>query len=200
MNKELALEELKKEIINAKLLLHQTATNVVMGRGNINANILIIGEAPGEQEDLCGKSFVGKAGKLLDKELLKIGLKENNIYIANILKYRPPKNRNPSTEEMVQHTPYLIKQIEIMKPSIIITLGNFSTKFLKSEFIIEKMNKIESISEIHGIPESNKEYNYIIFPMYHPAATMYNPKIKKDFENDFEKLKQFLIKMGYNYN
>ncbi len=174
--------------------LHKTRNNVVFGKGNKNAEILFIGEAPGEKEDLGGLPFLGRAGKQLDKFLNKINLSIDDVYIANILKCRPPKNRNPKIEEIKKCTPYLIEQINIINPKIIVTMGNYSSKFLLASLKIENMKNIAGISELHGIAHiieiGNKQYT--IIPIYHPAAMMYNPKIKNDFENDFRNIAKIL--------
>ncbi|MCC7574160.1 uracil-DNA glycosylase [Candidatus Woesearchaeota archaeon] len=180
------IEQEIKENLNCPL--KKTATNLVFGKGNPDAKILFIGEAPGEKEDQQGIPFVGSAGKKLDELLKKIDLTMEDVYIANILKYRPPKNRNPTTEEIKNHTPYLIKQIKIINPQIICTLGNYATKFVLAGFTTNGMNKIQGITKLHG--ETQKINELIIMPMYHPAATLYNPDLKETLEKDFEKLKQ----------
>ncbi len=175
--KKKKLDCLKKEILNnLNDELSKSATNLVFGKGSCDAKIFFIGEAPGEKEDLEGIPFVGRAGNELNKQLEKIGLKLENCYIANILKYRPPKNRNPSVEEIKNHTPYLVKQIEIIKPKIIVTLGNYSTKFILADFDPKKMNKIEGISILRGKPIEMKfnNLNFILVPIYHPAAIFYS--------------------------
>jgi DNA polymerase len=182
-----ALVALKNEVEQAHLPLSEEATHVVFGKGNPHAKILFIGEAPGEKEDLEGIPFVGRAGKELDKALSGIGLSLDDVYVANILKYRPPKNRDPNKDEMLAHTPYLIKQIEIIRPTIIATLGNYATKFVLNGFSPKGMQKVPGISTIHG-KEHEKEINgnnYLVIPIYHPAAMMYNPKVRVSFEEDF---------------
>jgi len=185
------LEELKKieeDILNnLECPLKNQALNLVFGKGNVNADILFIGEAPGAKEDEQGIPFVGRAGKDLDKFLRQIELSLDDVYIANILKYRPPKNRDPTKQEIINHTPYLIEQIKIIKPKIIATLGNFSTKFVLAGFNQENMKKIDGISELHG-KEFKVELNGIKFrviPIYHPSAMVYRPRLREEFENDF---------------
>src|SRR3989344_2923175 len=138
VDKSSLLEKLSKEVAQADLPLKETATTLVFGKGNPNTSILFIGEAPGKNEDLQGLPFVGAAGKLLDTMLKTIGLTIDDIYIANILKYRPPNNREPSKEEIIAHTPYLIEQIKIIQPKIIVTLGNYATKFVLSGCSVDK--------------------------------------------------------------
>ncbi len=204
-NKQAELEEVKQKILKElKCPLKDAATNIVFGKGNPDAKILFIGEAPGEKEDLQGLPFVGRAGKQLDNLLHKISLTINDVYIANILKYRPPKNRDPKIEEIQNHTPYLIEQIKIINPKIIATLGNFSSKFIlalnaydeskqtQDEFFKEhlkkEMKKIPGVSEIHG-KEYTVKFNsteFKVIPIFHPAAMMYRPTIREHFENDFK--------------
>jgi DNA polymerase len=174
--------------------LRKEAKNLVFGKGNPDAPILFIGEAPGEKEDLQGIPFVGAAGRELDKLLRSISLTLDEAYIANILKYRPPNNRNPTMEEIRAHTPYLIEQIKIIKPRIICTLGNFSTKFVLASFDPDKMAKIGGITALHGKPTEMiiQGLSFTVFPLYHPAAMLYNPNLRKDLEADFLAIGAFL--------
>jgi uracil-DNA glycosylase len=195
MDNKSLLDELKsKTAEELKCPLKDNARNLVFGKGNPNAEILFIGEAPGEQEDLQGIPFVGAAGKQLDKLLNLIGLSLDDVYIANILKYRPPENRNPSVDEIKNHTPFLIEQIKIIKPKIICTLGNFSTKFVLARFNVDGMKKIEGISSLHGKPVKLEVdgLSFTVFPLYHPAAILYKPGLRKDLEDDFLKMKDVL--------
>jgi uracil-DNA glycosylase family 4 len=180
--------------------LKDEANNLVFGKGNINADILFIGEAPGKNEDLQGLPFVGAAGKQLDRLLNNIGLGIDDVYIANILKYRPPNNRDPNAEEIKRHTPYLVRQIDAIKPKVIVTLGNFSSKFVLAGFQQAGMNKIEGITKLHGtVKEVNKENKlYKVMPMYHPAAMLYNPNLREVLDKDFRKLGEYLGIKGSN--
>lgn len=176
--------------------LSKTRTNVVFGKGNSNADILFIGEAPGENEDLQGIPFVGRAGKNLDKLLNIINLNIEDVYIANILKCRPPKNRDPSQEEIKLCTPYLIEQIKLIKPKVIATLGNYSTKFVLSKFNPDDMKSIPGIAALHGKPV-DLDVEGVIFkvvPIYHPAAMLYRPQLKEDFEKDFSVMAKIIGK------
>ncbi len=192
MLKQQALEKLKQETEEANLPLKQTATNLVFGKGNPDAQILFIGEAPGKFEDEQGIPFVGKAGKLLDEFLHTINLTLNDIYIANIIKFRPPNNRNPNPEEIKAHTPYLVQQIEIIKPKIIITLGNYATRFILSNCNPDKMDSIPGITALHGKEKEATINNskYKVMPMYHPAALIYNQRLKPEAVEDFKRLKE----------
>ena len=189
------LKKIEQDILdNLECPLKDAATNLVFGKGNPDAQILFIGEAPGEKEDLQGLPFVGRAGKQLDKLLNQIGLTIDDVYIANILKYRPPKNRDPSNEEIINHTPYLIEQIKAIKPKIIATLGNYSTKFVLSGFKPEQMKEVAGISELHGKPKKMSFNNteFIVVPIYHPAAMMYRPQLRESFEEDFNVMKKII--------
>lgn len=124
--------------------------NIVVGKGNENADILFVGEAPGRKEDEEGFPFVGAAGKNLDKLLEKVGLSLEDVYIANILKCRPPENRDPLPEEIKAHTPWLLKQISDMKPKIVCSLGNYATKFFLAGGVVEDMKKQPGITSLHG--------------------------------------------------
>ncbi|MFW6285649.1 MAG: uracil-DNA glycosylase [Nanoarchaeota archaeon] len=195
MDKNKKLKELKLKIINElECSLKVNSNNIVFGKGNIDAKIMLIGEAPGVQEDLQGIPFCGRSGKELNKLLNHINLNIDDVYITNILKYRPQKNQNPTIEQIKNHTPYLIEQIKIIKPKIIVTLGNYSTKFVLSGFEIEKMIEVDGISKIHGILKNIKFNNseFIVMPIYHPAAMLYKPQLKEDFQNDFEKIKKII--------
>ncbi len=176
--------------------LKDAATNLVFGKGNPNAPILFIGEAPGEKEDLQGIPFVGSAGKQLDKMLQSIGLTLDECYVANILKYRPPNNREPQPDEMARHTPYLVRQIDVITPKVIVTLGNFSTKFVLGGFSVEKMQSVAGVGSIHG--KIHKQMidgrECTIVPLYHPAACLYNPNLRETMMQDFQIIKQFLDK------
>ena len=193
--KKRKLKKLEQEVLkNLDCELKKTAKNLVFGKGNPDAEILLIGEAPGSKEDELGIPFVGKAGKDLNRELEEISLSLEQIYIANILKYHPPKNRDPTEKEIERHTPYLIKQIEIINPKYIITLGNFATKFVLSKFSTKDMGKVEGITKLHGklFRMKTNEKELFIFPMYHPSAMVYNQHLKDDFKKDFKKLSKII--------
>jgi DNA polymerase len=192
---EFLLDVLRNKILKElKCPLKDSARNLVFGKGNSCAKILFIGEAPGEKEDLQGVPFVGAAGKQLDKLLSSLGLSINDVYIANILKYRPPNNRDPTVEEIKRHTPYLVEQIKIIKPRIIATLGNYSTKFVLADFDPDSMKKIEGISFLHGkhIVKKIDGFEFIVVPLYHPAAMLYKPSLRTELESDFLGMKEIL--------
>ncbi|MEA1994490.1 MAG: type-4 uracil-DNA glycosylase [Euryarchaeota archaeon] len=176
-----------EEIKNCKRCeLWKTRTNVVIGAGSLDTDILFIGEAPGYNEDKKGKPFVGKAGKILDELLESVDLAREDVYITNILKCRPPKNRDPKPKEIKACTPYLNNQIEEINPEKICTLGNFATKYILKSFDLTP----ESIGKIHG--KSFKVRNLLgdltILPLYHPAAATYNPNMMPTLLEDFKKV------------
>ena len=189
MEKQGELNEVKARILrDMDCPLKDSATNLVFGKGNPDAKIMFIGEAPGEKEDLQGLPFVGRAGNELDKLLHSIGLGIDDVYIANILKYRPPNNRDPNIDEIRRHTPYLVDQIKIIKPKVICTLGNFSTKFVLAGLDVDGMKRVGGISFLHGKPVNMKidGIDVTIVPLYHPAAMLYKPPLRKILEDDFK--------------
>jgi DNA polymerase len=173
--------------------IFKNCTNIVIGKGNPNASILFVGEAPGKFEDEQGFPFVGKAGKNLDDLLLKVGLTLNDVYVANILKCRPPENRAPLPEEIRLHTPWLIKQIREMKPKVICSLGNYATKFFLAGCSVEGMDDQPGITTLHGkIKDIEVEGLKIrLIPLFHPAAIIYNRnKLTPLWEADMEVVKK----------
>ena len=189
MDKEKELERVASLVADCRRCpLYRTANKSVPGSGSSNAKVFFIGEAPGFYEDQQGIPFCGRAGKLLDFLLELAGLSRGEVFIANMLKHRPPGNRDPSEEEMAACRPFLDRQIEVIAPRVIITLGRFS---------LEKFLPGALISQVHGQPRfvdfAGKEY--IVCPMYHPAASLRSGKIKTLEEEDFIKLGQFLAKL-----
>src|SRR3989338_7954320 len=156
--------------------LFKNCTNIVVGKGNLNADILFVGEAPGKNEDLQGEPFVGLAGKNLDKLLAKVGLSLNDVYIANILKCRPPENREPLPEEIKAHTPWLLEQIKKIKPKVVCSLGNYATKFFLAKGEADLMKNQPGITSIHGNVRNIEMGNikFRLIPLFHPAAIIYN--------------------------
>lgn len=182
-NERDSLPELKNLVLNCKKCeLSEGRTNVVFGEGNPHARVMIIGEAPGKNEDLQGIPFVGSAGKYLDELLGYAGLMRQEVYIANVLKCRPPGNRNPSPSEIELCTPYLREQVRIIKPEILVTLGNFSTRFiLKTEV---------GITHLRGTLQQAGRFR--VFPIFHPAAAIYDQSKKATMEKDFRRLGEIL--------
>lgn len=171
--------------------------NIVFGKGNPKADILFVGEAPGKNEDEQGLPFVGAAGKNLDKLLEKVGLSLDDIYITNILKCRPPMNRDPLPEEVKMHTPYLVKQIKEMKPKAICSLGNHATKFFLACGELDKINSQPGITYVHGkVKEIEFQGMKIkLIPLFHPAAIIYNQHLIGEWEKDMEIVKKEVNKI-----
>ncbi len=182
--------ELEQECLNCKKCeLCQTRNNVVFGVGNKNAEVLFIGEGPGENEDLQGEPFVGRGGKLLDKMLYSVDLsREENIYIANIVKCRPPKNRDPKPEEQTACTPWLRNQYKLMKPKIIVCLGRIaSAKIIKPDIKITKE---------HGM--FFEKSGVLMMPMLHPAAILRDPRKRPEAFRDFQILRDKIKEICVN--
>lgn len=178
-----SLEKLKREMLAChKCPLGKTRTNLVFGAGNPMANLMFVGEAPGRDEDLQGEPFVGRAGQLLTRIIEAIGLKRSDVYIANVLKCRPPRNRNPLPEEIVLCMPYLLKQIEIIQPKVLCALGTFAAQTL--------LNTKAPVSTLRG-----RFHDYKGIPMmvtFHPAYLLRNPNDKAKAWEDMKKVRDFL--------
>ncbi len=180
-------EELKTLLMTARACtrcaeLATTRTSVVFGSGNADAELMFVGEAPGANEDLQGLPFVGAAGKLLEKLLGEIGLSRAEVFIANVLKCRPPGNRDPQPGEIENCRPYLVRQIELIEPRVICTLGNFSTKLLRGQ--------PDGITRVHGRPEVRTigTHSARLYPLFHPAAALYTPSTLETLRADFSRL------------
>lgn len=187
MDKQKALDNLAAEIIKDKICpdLAAQATQLVMGDGNADADIVFIGEAPGKNEDLQGKPFVGAAGKFLDEMLAAAGLRRQDVYITNIVKYRPPNNRDPLPEEKRQFWPYLMRQLEVIQPKAVLTLGRHS-----GGGFIPNLR----ISQDHGRPRRVRlhELEFVVIPLYHPAAALYNGSMRQTLIDDFVRSAAFV--------
>jgi uracil-DNA glycosylase family 4 len=176
------LEILAAEVAKCtRCLLHQGRTKAVTGEGPENAEIMFIGEAPGFHEDQQGRPFVGAAGRFLEELLASIELKRTDVYITNVIKCRPPGNRDPLPEEMASCKPFLDRQIELIQPRIIVTLGRFSMAraFPKAR-----------ISRIHGQPR--KIGGIVYYPMYHPAAALHQPSLRRTVEDDMSRIPELI--------
>jgi len=197
MKKDEELCKIKDEVINCKKCsLYKTRTFPVIGEGNHNAKIMFIGEGPGLSEDRTGRPFCGAAGKVLDELLNKIEIQREDVYISNLVKCRPPANRDPEKEEIKACSSYLNKQIQIIDPKVICPLGRYSMHFLMEKFGLK--NQIQPISKIHGkvFKVKNLFKEIIIIPLYHPAVATYNPNMKEILKKDFKILKdKFLGKI-----
>jgi len=176
------LEKLYEEIRNCRRCrLAESRTQAVPGEGPEDARIMFIGEAPGFHEDRQGRPFVGAAGRFLEHLLESIGLKREEVYICNVIKCRPPGNRDPLPDEIEACSPFLDRQIEIIKPKLIVTLGRFS---------MARYFPGASISKIHGQPK--RIGNVIYYPVFHPAAALHQPKWKAAIEEDMRRIPQLL--------
>jgi len=166
--------------------------HAVIGEGNPEAKIMFIGEAPGRQEALKGRPFVGAAGKVLDGLLESIGLDRPDVYITNIVKDRPPENRDPQKQEIALYAPFLRQQIEIIQPKVIVTLGRFAMAFILDEF--KSPSKDGKISELHGQPlKATAPYGPVtVIPLFHPAVVLYRSDQKETLKDDFQILREYV--------
>jgi len=197
-NRTEKLAKIKEEILNLKespLYLERIKNKVfpVIGEGNHYAKIMFIGEAPGRNEAATGRPFCGAAGKFLSELLASVGIKRENVYITNIVKDRPPQNRDPLPEEIMVYGPFLDRQITIIQPKVIATLGRFSMDYLMRKFGLA--GQIKSISQLHGKTfETEADYGkIIIIPFFHPAAAIYDSSKKEILLKDFGVLKDLEI-------
>ena len=183
MNKQDQLDQIKADILKNDVCpdLALSATNLVFGEGNPDADIVFIGEAPGKKEDEQGVPFVGASGKFLEEMLQSIHLNRNQIYITNIVKYRPPNNRDPLPQEKEQFLPYLERQLDVINPLLVVTLGRHSTNvFLPNQ----------QISQIHG--QAKRKDGRVFLPLYHPAAALYNGGMRQTLVDDFSSIPTIL--------
>ena len=186
-NKQVLLEQIKADIIKNNICpnLAREAKNLVMGDGDIDAEIVLIGEAPGKNEDEVGLPFVGAAGKFLNEMLAGADIDRKDVFITNIVKYRPPNNRDPLPEEKRAFWPYLVRQLDVIRPQIIVTLGRHSMEYFLPE---------QKISLVHGQPKRINfgEDKIVIVPLYHPAAALYNGSMRNTLIEDFKKLPKII--------
>lgn len=190
MNKQTALAVLDaRMILECTCTLRDTATQAVPGDGNPDAEILFIGEAPGKNEDREGSPFVGAAGKFLAEMLASIHLKREDIFITNVVKYRPPNNRDPEPEEIASCREWLVEQVKIIDPVLIVTLGRHA---------LENFLPGKKISEVHG-QAFRRSFDdmgeRVFFVLYHPAAALYNGGMRETLKNDFKKIPRVLEKL-----
>ncbi len=180
------LDEIKASIVADKVCpeLAAGATQLVFGDGSPDADVLFIGEAPGKKEDELGLPFVGAAGRFLDEMLALIGLKRHDVYITNIVKYRPPENRDPYPDEKSAFLPYLREQITVIAPKLIVTLGRHSMDALLPGL---------RISDCHGQPKRLRGQVYM--PLFHPAAALYNGSMRQTLIDDYMKIPKVLAKI-----
>lgn len=183
MNKQAKLDQIAAEIVSNNVCpdLAKTAKHLVFGEGNPNAKIVFIGEAPGKKEDETGRPFVGAAGRFLEELLESVGLKREDVYITSILKYRPPNNRDPKPAEKTEFWPYMLAQLEVIAPRLVVTLGRHSAMCFLPDV---------QIGKDHG--KVLKAGKWQILPLYHPAAALYNGSLRQTIINDFAKIKEFI--------
>lgn len=191
MTKQSELYKLAADIKSKHITpeLAEQATNLVMGDGNLDADIVFIGEAPGKNEDIQGLPFVGAAGKFLNTMLEAAGMQRSDVYITNIVKYRPPDNRDPKPDEKKAFWPYLVKQLQIIDPKVIITLGRHSMEYFLPDM---------KISQIHGEPKRVQfgDKKVVIIPLYHPAAALYNPQQRQTLIDDFVRVPSIIEQLN----
>ncbi len=197
MTNQQKLEDLKSLILKNNICpeLANGATQMVFGSGFEDSKVVFIGEAPGKNEDLQGEPFVGAAGKFLNEMLDSANLKREDVYITNIVKYRPPNNRDPLPEEKKQFWPYLLKQIEIIKPKVVVTLGRHSGQaFLPSLRISADHGSPRNIRENYTDKITGKlvELKFTILPLYHPAAALYNGGLRQTLVEDFQVVRKLI--------
>ncbi len=199
-DKQASLDAIKQQVIDGKVCpgLATQATQLVFGDGNPDAEIVFIGEAPGKNEDIQGKPFVGAAGKFLDEMLASIGLNRQDVYITNIVKYRPPNNRDPLPEEKKEFLPFLQAQLEVIQPKVVVTLGRHSTNCFLPDL---------QISQIHGQPKrlklrmkqpADEAFEVVILPLFHPAAALYNGGMRQTLLDDFSNIPAIIKKLTNN--
>lgn len=185
--KQLQLDQLAQDIRDQNICpdLAAGATQLVLGEGSADAEVLFIGEAPGAKEDQLGRPFVGAAGKFLDEMLASIELKRENVYITNIVKYRPPGNRDPLPEEIQAFMPFLKQQVGIIQPKLIVFLGRHSMNVFLPEL---------KISQVHG--RALRKNGYVYLPLYHPAAALYNGGMRATLLEDFATIPAILAQLS----
>jgi len=195
-DKKELMKKIRDEVLNltiSPLYKYRTENHYfpVIGEGNHNAKIMFIGEAPGLNEAKTGRPFCGKSGAILDELLLSAEIKREDVYVGNILKDRPQQNRDPLPEEIKIYGPFLDRQIEIIQPKIIATLGRYSMDYIMRKFGLEE--KLEQISKMHGkVFDAKTSFGNIkIIPLYHPAVAVYNVKTKDTLKEDFQILKNY---------
>jgi len=190
------MEKVIREVMSCrKCELWRTRNNPVPGEGSLNAEVMFIGEAPGYNEDVQGRPFVGAAGKLLDALISRVlNLARGDVYIANVLKCRPPGNRDPLPEEVELCTPYLDRQLLIVRPRVIVTLGRYSTMYLMRKAGVQVRDISSVRGKLYKINVLGLSVNLI--PTFHPAAALYNPKLKALLEEDFRRVREALQARG----
>jgi uracil-DNA glycosylase family 4 len=191
------LDEIQQKILDDKVTpeLAKTATQLVFGTGSPDAEIVFVGEAPGKNEDLKGEPFVGAAGKFLDEMLQSVNLQRSDIYITNIVKYRPPNNRDPLPEEKKAFLPYLQAQLEVIQPKILVTLGRHSTNSFLPDLQISKEHGHPKRVKLAFRDDPTKVLEVVILPLFHPAAALYNGGLRQTLLDDFASIPDIIKKI-----
>ena len=193
--KQAQLEQIKADIISRNVCpdLAEQANNIVMGEGSVDSDVMFIGEAPGKKEDETGLPFIGASGKFLNEMLAAADLDRSDVYITNIVKYRPPNNRDPSSAEKQAFWPYLARQLEIINPKAIVTLGRHSMEFFLPN---------AKIGQVHGQAirktvsyKDGSDHEWLIVPLYHPAAALYNGGLRQILIDDFLRVPDYIAEL-----
>jgi DNA polymerase len=195
MSKKELMEAIEKEVKACKKCgLWKTRRNAVPGEGSLDASLMFVGEAPGYWEDVKGRPFVGAAGKVLDALLAEINLSRSTVYITNVIKCRPPENRDPMPLEVETCTPYLNRQIKIVQPKIIVTLGRHAASYILSKAGIQQVTGITRLrGKVYSV--GLLELSVSVLPTFHPAAVLHNPKYRDALERDFQLLGSLIEKL-----
>lgn len=190
-DKQAKLDKIRQDIVDNNVCpeLAQSATHLVMGEGNVNADIVLIGEAPGKKEDEQGLPFVGAAGKFLNDMLIQAGMERRDVYITNIVKYRPPNNRDPQPAEKEAFLPYLLRQLQIINPKVVVTLGRHSMEYFLPGTTIGAIHGKPHLVQVGAVP-------LIVIPLYHPAAALYNGSMRQTLIKDFIAIPAQIEKMS----
>lgn len=196
-SKQQLLDQITADILASNVCpdLAKTATNLVVGSGNADAEIVFIGEAPGKNEDLQGKPFVGAAGRFLDEMLAGIHLNRDDIYITNIVKYRPPNNRDPLPEEKKAFLPFLQAQLEVIKPKIVVTLGRHSANCFLPDLQISKAHGQPKRIKLALHADKSNVLEVVLLPLFHPAAALYNGGMRQTLIDDFNTIPMIIQKL-----
>lgn len=197
-DKQQKLDAIRQQILDDKVTpeLAKQATQLVFGSGNPDAEIVFVGEAPGKNEDLKGEPFVGAAGKFLDEMLQSVNLQRSDIYITNIVKYRPPNNRDPLPEEKKQFLPYLQAQLEVIQPKVLVTLGRHSTNSFLPDLQISREHGHPKRVKLAFRADPKQVYEVVILPLFHPAAALYNGGLRQTLLDDFQTIPAIIKKIS----
>ncbi|MDB5181285.1 MAG: Phage polymerase-related protein [Candidatus Saccharibacteria bacterium] len=199
MSKQQQLDEIRQKILDDNVTpeLVETATQLVFGSGNPDAEIVFVGEAPGKKEDLTGEPFVGAAGKFLDEMLQSVNLQRKDIYITNIVKYRPPNNRDPLPEEKKAFLPYLQAQLEVIQPKVVVTLGRHSANSFLPDLQISREHGHPKQVQLAFRDDPSQVLEVIILPLFHPAAALYNGGLRQTLLDDFLTIPDIIKKITH---